>query len=250
MTTDQSQFRAALLDATRAVPDGLLNDGDGPAGKRFDVYRNNVAVSLTEALSVGFPTVKKLIGDQNFNAMAGLYLRAHPPASPLMMHYGQHLPGFVEQLEQLAHIGYLADCARLDLAMRRSYHAADTPALQPSALAIEPDVLARKRFALAPSTIILRSAWPLFDIWRFNTEPEAPKPRAVAQDVLITRLEFDPEPHLLPKGGADWLQALSEGESFGAAHDVVAARTPDFDLTAVLTLALTSGALTKDPSSI
>lgn len=250
MTTDQSQFRAALLDAMRAVPDGLLNDGDGPAGKRFDVYRNNVMVSLTDALGVGFPTVKKLIGGQNFKSLAGLYVRAHPPTSPLMMHYGEHLPDFLEQLEQLAHIGYLADCARLDLAMRRSYHAADATPLHPSALAIETNVLAQKRFALAPSTIILRSAWPLFDIWRFNNEPDAPKPRAVAQDVLITRLEFDPQPHLLPKGGADWFQALSEGEPFAAAHDAVAARTPDFDLTAVLTFALTSGALTKGPSSI
>ena len=103
------------------------------------------------------------------------------------------------------------------------------------------------RLTPAPATIILRSRWPLHDIWRFNVEPGAPKPRAVAQDVMITRPEFDPQPHLLPPGGADWLQALAEGAPFGAAHDAVRASHPDFDLSKVLTLTLQTNALVAPP---
>jgi hypothetical protein len=43
--TGQTGFATALLDPARPAPEGLVNPFGGPAGKRFDVYRNNVAVS-------------------------------------------------------------------------------------------------------------------------------------------------------------------------------------------------------------
>ncbi|MCV3270437.1 HvfC/BufC N-terminal domain-containing protein [Roseobacter sinensis] len=246
MIVTQTRFRGALLDPTQAVPEGLLDGADQPAGRRFAVYRNNVVVSLTEALQVAFPLVYKLLGAQTFARLAGIYVRAHPPSSPLMMHYGAALPGFLETFEPLAHLGYLADCARLDLALRAAYHAADAPALAPERLQCAPEALVGMSLALHPATRIVRSRWPLYDIWRLNNEADAPKPRAVAQDVLITRPEFDPSPHLLPEGGALWLESLASGQTFGAAHDTALAAVPDFDLAQALTLALQTSALTDD----
>ncbi|MEZ5722575.1 MAG: DNA-binding domain-containing protein [Paracoccaceae bacterium] len=62
------------------------------AGKRFDVYRNNVVVSLSEALATGFPVVRKLVGEAFFSAMAGVFVRAHPPRSPVLTMYGEGFP--------------------------------------------------------------------------------------------------------------------------------------------------------------
>lgn len=245
MTIEQALFRDALFDARAAVPEGLQDGKGAPAGARFSVYRNNVFVSLTEALKVAFPLLVKLLGPQGFAQLAGVYVRQHPPASPLMMHYGDGLPAFLECFEPLAHLGYLADCARLDLAMRQSYHARDVPGLNPEVFQQSETALLQVQFDLKPSTRVLRSRWPLHDIWAFNMTEGAPKPRAVAQDLLITRPEFDPVPHVLCPGGADWFEAIDAGLHFGEACEKTTAAHQDFDLSAALMQALGTQALTE-----
>lgn len=79
MTVSQTQFITAVLDPMIDTPQGLVDPNGNPAGKRFDVYRNNVVASLSDALGVAFPVVQKLVGDEFFRAMAGVYLRQHPP---------------------------------------------------------------------------------------------------------------------------------------------------------------------------
>ncbi len=240
----QDLFRAALLDPSRPTPAGLSDGLGRPAAARFDIYRNNVTVSLIEALRTGFPILTRLLGRTNMDGLCRRYLRAHPPASPLMMHYGRDLPDYLAQVPQLAHLGYLPDVARLELALRRSYHAADAAPLDPARLAgLTPQALMAARVTLAPAVQLLRSDWPLYDIWRFNTRDGAPKPAHVAQDVLITRPAFDPEPHALPAGGAAWIRALMRGRSLGAALDEAQSEAAGFDPTGTLTLLLTGNAL-------
>lgn len=245
MSVSQTAFRTALLDAQAPVPDGLMDAASQPAGRRFSVYRNNVAVSLTEAMLQAFPVITKLLGNQNMDGLSGIFLRQHPPTSPLMMFYGEAFPEFLTNMQQLSHLGYLPDVARLELAMRRSYHAADSDPVAADALALNPDEIMQAQLSFAPSMQVIRSDWPIHAIWRFNTEADAPKPAAQAEDVLITRPEYDPAPHLLPSGGADWIVHLEAGETIGGAFEKTASDTPEFDLGATLALLLQGGAITS-----
>ena len=245
MSVSQTNFRAALMDPSAAVPEGLLDAAERPAGRRFSVYRNNVAVSLTEAMHQAFPVITRLLGPQNMDGLAGIFLRKHPPSSPLMMFYGEEFPEFLANMEQLSHIGYLADVARLELALRRSYHAADSQPAPPDALSVDPEEIVLARLEFAPAMQVLRSDWPLFSIWRFNSEDGAPKPTAGAEDVLITRPDYDPIPQLLPEGGALWIQQVVAGQSIGEAFEHTSTEFPEFDLGATLALLLQGGAITS-----
>lgn len=246
MPTDQSTFRSALLDPARPVPDGL-NDGKGNrTKKRFDVYRNNVAVALIDALRTAFPIVCKLIGDQNFESLARMFIRRHPPNSPLMMHYGIDFPDFLESFEPLRHIGYLPDMARLELALRRAYHAADPQHFDAGRLmAVTPDRLMNSRLTLAAPVELLQSRWPIYDIWRYNTAENAPKPRAVTQPVLITRPEFDPTPVPLSLAEAAWCVEISAGGTLNQAQQAATEITPEFDLSPLLTRLLQDNAIAE-----
>ncbi|TCL08979.1 putative DNA-binding protein [Shimia isoporae] len=245
MIVSQTEFRGALLDGARDRPLGLVDDKGRAAGRRFDVYRNNVAVSLTEALAQGFPTIAKLLGEENFNAIAGVFLRQSPPASPLMMHYGAGFPEFLSAFEPLQHLGYLGDVAKLELALRRAYHAEDASPIAPDALAeIDPLQLGNVVMTFAPALEILQSPWPQHAIWAFNMA-NGPKPEATAQDVLITRAEFDPTPHALPAGAYACMAALMEGKTLGEGVSAGSEVAANFDLGALLALLLGGNAITS-----
>jgi len=239
MITTQTDFRAALLDPATTPPEGLVNPDGRPATKRFDVYRNNVASSLTDALETAFPVVNKLVGNEFFRAMAGVYLRAHPPKSPVMMFYGEDMATFLAGFEPAQSVPYLADVARLELALRHSYHAADAAPVSPDEIGnLPPDTLPMVTFEFAPSVHVIPSRFPLHSIWWANTHGgEIAK---AAQHVLITRPEFDPAVDALTPEQSNVTSALMEGDALGAA---LQKGGQGFDLGPLLGLLLSRNAL-------
>ena len=244
----QSAFAGAVLDATAQVPPGL-SDGRGRASaRRFAVYRNNVAVSLIEALETAFPVVRKLVGNDFFRAMAGVFVRDHPPTDRRMALYGAALPQFLARFEPAAGLPYLPDVARLEQALRDSYHAADAPALAASRVTgLGAEALAALAVRPAPATRVVRSDHPVLSIWRTNTGTPAPI-RPGAQDVLVTRPGFDPAPHPLPAGGAVLLEALQRGLPLGPAAEVALAGHADIDLPGLMGHLTATAALTEGPA--
>ena len=147
----QGEFASALLDPERDVPHGVVAPDGRVDRKRFNVYRNNVVVSLASALEAAYPAVREIVGHEFFRAMALVHARAHPPTDPRMILYGGAFPNFLETFEPAAHLAYLPDVARLERARREAYHAADANAGgQEKLAALPPEVLADTRLNLAP----------------------------------------------------------------------------------------------------
>lgn len=244
MSVTQTQFVTALMDPDTDMPEGLVDPNGRPAGARFSVYRNNVAVSLTEALQTAFPVIRKLVGEAFFDAMAGVYLRAYPPKSPLLMFYGEDMPEFLEMFDPVKSLPYLPDMARLEVAIRQAYHAADVPEFDPNTLQnMSADQLMAATIQFAPSLRLLVSEWPIHGIWAANMHG-GKAPEMQSETLVITRPEFDPQVNRLSGANGRLLAALMAQQPLGAALAQAERSGADApDLGALLSLLLTQKAI-------
>lgn len=227
----EADFAAALLNPDLAVPAGVVDAFGRPAPVRFNVYRNNVTQGLGKALEAGFPAVLALVGEEFFRAMALAFLRAHPPRGRIMMLYGDEFAGFIAGFEPARGLGYLADVARLEQALRESYHAADASAVAAQDLTALPEAqLLSARLQLAPALRLVRSDWPVLGIYNAGLKGAA-SPAMRGEDVLVTRPQFDPVMQVLPTGGARFVEALLARKTL---VEALAGVPQGFDLAAVL----------------
>ncbi len=243
-TTLHHDFAEALFDPGHKVPDDIgLCHADG-ATRRFNIYRNNVAVSLIDALAARFPVTREIVGEAFFTSMARVFIGAHPPTSPLMMFYGDYLPAFIASFEPAASLPYLADLARLEAARTRAYHAEDQQPLDPSALqSLSAEDLENLHFLLHPSLEIIASPHPIVTIWAMH---EGLIPLGEISDwhgetAVVVRPQFDVEVRCLPPGGVVFLHGLLGGKSLAEAAENAAADDFNFDLAINLAALFSAG---------
>lgn len=242
----QNAFAAGLF-AQSPVPSGLTAWNSGVPERRYDVYRNNVAASLTAALASRFPATERIVGPDFFRAMAQAFLQRHPPRSPLLLCYGDDFPDFVVDFEPAETLAYLPDVMRLEVARGRAYHAADATPLDPQALAaVTPDRLGALVFTPHPALSILTSTHPVVTIWAMNAgeRPLAPLDDRQGEDALIVRPRMIVDVVSLPPGGASFFRQLAAGAPLAEAADDAARAHANFDLSANLAILLRSGAFT------
>jgi hypothetical protein len=236
-------FRAGLTDPTVAAPAGLTDGLGRPAGRRYDVYRNNVTASLADVMETAFPVIRRIVGREFYRQMALVFVRAHPPGNPLLMEYGATFPEFLKEFSPVRHLPYLPAVARLEQAVRRSYHAADAMALPGDSLTqVAPGALPGLRLTFAPAVELVRARVPVATIWTMNQPggTPGPLPRA-AEWALITRPLFDPIVTALTVHEGTVLRGLMEGQSLGTA---MALAPSDVDFGRLLGILLGQGAVT------
>lgn len=240
-------FAPALLAPERPPPVLVSGPNGKGAGKRYNVYRNNVTVSLINALAATFPATLRITGVDFFRAMARFHVRATPPTSPLLFEYGHDFPDFIEHYEYAQSMPWLADVARIERAWLDAYHAADEEPLTPRALASIPrEQLAETVLTPHPATRIVCSRFPAVTIFAANRS-EGPISRIEAtepEDGLVTRPGLEVVVRRLPPAGAVFLTCLITGESLGTAAALALAESPEFDLSANIAGMIEAGAFT------
>jgi len=243
----QTGFAAALLDEHSKF-DEHVRAGRFPAAQHFQVYRNNLAESLTGALRAVYPAIEKLVGDGFFRYAAHEYLNAHRPKSGNLHEFGDAFADFLAGFQPAAELPYLPDVARLEWAWHRAFHAADAPAFDIARLGAVPANQHEKlRFTLHPSAQLLASEFPIVRIFEINQEGYDGDVSVDLNEggvrVLVIRRELTVTVEPLAAGEAEVLTTLAAQQTLGAAVQAALAAQPDFDLTATLADHLQRGTL-------
>jgi hypothetical protein len=240
-------FTSALTDPDREMPSVVAGPNGKAAVKRYNVYRNNVTVSLIDALAAIYPAVQRITGVDFFRAMARFHIRATPPASPLLFEYGRDFPAFIEQYEYARSMPWLADTARIERAWLDAYHSADAETLSPAAFASVPsEQLADVVFTAHASSRIVCSRFSAVTIFAANRSNElvGQIDAATPEDALITRPDLDVVVRHLPPGGAVFLGRLISGRSLGEAAAAALEASPSFDIASSIAGMIEAGAFT------
>jgi hypothetical protein len=241
-------FASALLDPTQTAPAIVTGPSGKAAGRRYDVYRNNVTVSLIEALAAIYPATQRITGPDFFRAMARFHVRGSPPSSPLLFDYGREFPDFIAGYEHAQTMPWLADVARIERAWLDAYHARDAAPLSSARLAaIAPERLAETIFLPHPAMRIVRSAFSAVTIFAANRDDASAQriDASTPEDALITRPEFDVTVRHLPPGGAVFAACLASGQPLGEAAGTALDVHADFDIATNIAGLIAAGAFTS-----
>ena len=245
-------FADSLLSTHPVCPPGLTSWNQSDPGRRFAVYRNNVMVSLIDALADTCPVTQALVGEAFFRAMAAVFARANPPHSPVMAHYGEGFAEFIEAFPAAAGLPYLADVARLEILRVQAYHAADAASVSPEALALllsTPERLPGARFALHPSLRQMDSPWAVISLWAAHQGEDidtalAALDTARPESALLIRVGLDVEIRRVTPGTGMFIRRLHQGLGLGDAAGRAMAADPTFVLADALGLLVSTGAIT------
>ncbi len=241
--SDQQAFASALLDPDRVCPADLRSWNGSDPTPRFAVHRNNIVVSLVDALAEQFPVTLELVGAEFFRAMARTFVQQHPPRSRIIAFMGAPFPDFIASFPPAACVPYLADVARLEMARIAACHAADADTLTPDAIGramADPQQLAQLAVTLHPSVHLLSSPHAIFSLWAAHqgvldiaeVDPD------IAQHALVFRDGLDVQTLQITHGAVCFLTRLRAGDTLADAAGAATEADARCDLPCTIALLL------------
>jgi hypothetical protein len=239
----QADFQSYLLKGDSAIESHVVGTGRVPITTRLAIYGDGYRARLVEALQANFPVLSELLGEGDFETLAGAYIRTHDSPFFSIRYYGDTLGEFLAVEPEYAGAPVLAELARWEWAMTEVFDAADAEPIAVSDLArVAPEDWAELRFEWHPSVRRLALSWNAPQIWKAVSEAGEPQRSDSATEAAasaesevdvggpdIPEVVFNPEPvewllwrhelrtffRSLEPGETAALTAARAGQSFG-----------------------------------
>jgi len=190
------------------------------AVERVGVYQGMYLLRMIEALEGDYPAVAHFLGDEEFADLVTRYVAAHPSESYTFNRLGARFPAFLRSSRGVRRKAFVADLARLELAVTEVFDAPVSPAWPADAVARVPQE-AWARAVLKPIAAFRLGAYG----YRVNAylqsvkddDHDHPSTDRKATWVAVWRKGYEVWRLELSKPAFEFLNALAKGRPFGKA---------------------------------
>ena len=198
----------------------IYGDEKATAPERLGVYSSGYLIRLTEVLESDFKALHKILGEEAFSQMAVEYLKAYPSRYTNIGEIGRDLSRFLETYTATQTKPLLPALASLEWDVCESFVASDLPPFDFSKIqSLSEDEWSGARFKLDTSVKLIRSDWPIFEIWKsVDEESEIPDlSKKSGKEWLLIQRDFDGEVQVtsLDVAAFEALQHLQQGLRLG-----------------------------------
>lgn len=251
----QESFSELMFDKTlaRTALKDFIQEQGFSQDQRLQIYRNNIFITLTEALKQVYPQTLRLVGEDFFVAVAREYLCTHPSPSGSLDYFGEHYPGFLATFPAVAAIPYLTEMAEFEWAHHVSYHAegVDSDVIHYSRLQEIPvEKYDDLQFRLHPSVQLCLFQYPIMSIWRYCQSEESEREEVLnlpsgnsSECILMLRQHYDVTISPLTQGEYALLSHLQNGQTFSKSCDLALAEEPELLIPSLIQQYCSSGVI-------
>lgn len=215
-----TSFKTALLTEDTRFYSEIKAPNMQEQEVRLNVYRNNVVVSLVDALCDIFPVTETLVGEDFFRAMARLYLLDNPPSSPIISEYGVGFSDFIRGFEPAKTIPFLADVAALEQTMLTLTHSEEYRTLDHetvSSIFSSIEDPSKLQLSIPPTTQILASPFAIGSLYQAHFSDGHQRLNNVdihkSEYLLLVKSHLYAQLHVIQKEEAIFIKHLMQQKS-------------------------------------
>ncbi len=216
---------------------------------RLAVYRDGYPARIFEALEDAYPAIATICGDGSFTRLARRYLQGCDLSATSLNGIGEHFPTYCTRDELSTQLPFLSDLAHVEWAALRALHSTEQPPVDPTLFAAwNMEDWERVVLSFQPSTTLVRSDWPIHDLWQARDTPRDDIDIDLtdrAQDVLLYRRDYEVECRLLTRHESIALDSLLSGSTLGRTMETLAENDPGTDTSQMFGQWLATGLITS-----
>ncbi|MCB1757687.1 MAG: putative DNA-binding domain-containing protein [Gammaproteobacteria bacterium] len=221
----QNEFADYLLGNRQSpIREDIVSDSKADSEERLGFYHDAYRLRLIEVLSLDYPGLYKLLGDEKFARLALAYIHAFPSKYRSIRWFGIHFPEFLCNPGENYKIDEkLYETALFEKSQNDVFDAEQKPAVTQEMLEqINPQHWGGMRLEISPACRRIDLNWNVPQLWfELNDEnrPTDYKPQWQRADYpvawLVWRSGLDPHWRELEVDEAWAIDRLLAGESFG-----------------------------------
>ncbi|MDC8829781.1 HvfC/BufC family peptide modification chaperone [Alteromonas gilva] len=240
-----SGVKARAMDYQSQLLSDIYRAKSAHDDKGLQIYQNNLHMTAMRSLSVTYPVLEQMVGEQAMFVLSHRLLQRELPDSGDWADWGRQLPELIHNSELYAEHPYLVDVTHFEWAFhqvsRKAFYALDSASLN----RLADGALEQTFIALQPSLTCLRSSYPVHGLWLLHRS-KAGQGGPSKQQLEDVMNEPETGCYVIAQGAKNthvtqvneeefnWVQGISDGLSVAALLDVF----PAFDFAAWIASAI------------